>query len=129
MRGGVEGILLDAFAMERRKRIEYLVTTTCVFLSCFFMFGFISIMPGPFVINNKIKTFLLFGCTGGFGFSSALSAIILTGNFMQKRSLCFKIISAIFWILTFMCAFYVNFFAYIPYQIYNIIKIIKDKPQ
>lgn len=56
----------------------------------------------------------------------ALSGIILTVRFISKRSLKFKIIASVFWIITFACTFYVGVLAYFPYQIYNLVKIIKD---
>jgi len=82
----------------------------------------------PLINDGKFLSFLLFGCIGGFGFSMALSTIILTFNFFSKRKLIFKIIAAILWPITFACAVYAGFFCYFPYQIYNIVKIIKDKP-
>lgn len=41
----------------------------------------------------------------------------------------FKIVSAILWPITMICVIYVGVFANIPYQIYNIVKIIKEKSE
>ena len=113
--------------MTRKKRIEYLIVTLCVLFTGFLIYGSISTIQ-PLINNDKLSSFLLFGCIGGFGFSMLLSTIILTVNFFAKRKLIFKIIAAIIWPITFACAVYAGLFCYIPYQIYNIVKIIKEKP-
>ena len=113
--------------MNRENRITYLITTLCVFVTSFFLYGFIASVE-PLINNNRLHSFLLFGCLGGFGFSMLLSTIILTVNFFSKKKLSFKIVAAILWPITFACAVYVGIVSYIPYQIYNIIKIIKEKP-
>ena len=113
--------------MTRKQRIEYLVVTLCVLFTGFLIYGLVGSIQ-PLINDDKLSSFLLFGCIGGFGFSMVLSTIILTVNFFQKRKLVFKIIAAILWPITFACAVYVGFVFYIPYQIYNIIKIIKEKP-
>ncbi len=113
--------------MTRKKRIEYAIVTLCVFITGFLIYGSISTIQ-PLINNDKFSSFLLFGCIGGFGFSMLLSTIILTVNFFGKRTLNFKIIAAILWPITFACAVYAGFFCYIPYEIYNIVKIIKEKP-
>ncbi len=112
--------------MTRKKRIEFLIVTLCVFLTSFLIYGLVGTL-NP-LNDNNLSSFLLFGCIGGFGFSMMTSTIILTVNFFSKRKLAFKIVAAILWPITFACAFYAGFFCYIPYQIYNIVKIIKDKP-
>ena len=113
--------------MTRKKRIEYLIVTLCVFFTGFLIYGFVGSIQ-PLINDDKLKSFLLFGCIGGFGFSMILSTIILTVNFFAHRKLVFKIIAAILWPITFACAVYAGIFCYIPYQIYNIIKIIIEKP-
>ncbi|MBE6761218.1 MAG: hypothetical protein E7551_02930 [Ruminococcaceae bacterium] len=113
--------------MTRKKRIEYLIVTLCVLFTGFLIYGLVASIQ-PLINDDKLASFLLFGCIGGFGFSMILSTIILTVNFFAKRKLVFKIIAAILWPITFACAVYAGFFCYIPYQIYNIVKIIKDKP-
>ena len=113
--------------MTRKQRIEYLVVTLCVLFTGFLIYGLVGSIQ-PLINDDKLSSFLLFGCIGGFGFSMVLSTIILTVNFFQKRKLVFKIIAAILWPITFACAVYAGIFCYLPYQIYNIIKIIKEKP-
>ncbi len=113
--------------MTRKKRIEYLIVTLCVLFTSFLIYGFIGSVQ-PLINDDKLSSFLFFGGIGGFGFSMLLSTIILTVNFFTKRSLIFKTIAAILWPITFGCAVYAGLFCYIPYQIYNIVKIIKEKP-
>ena len=108
--------------MDKRKRIEYLITTMCVLLTGFFIYGPLgSINMSGY---DKWKSFLMFGLLGGFGFSAVVSTLILATCFFSKRKLVFKIVAAIFWPITFGCAAYVGMIIYVPYQIYNIVKLI-----
>ena len=109
--------------MDRRKRIEYLATTMCVLVTGFIMYGLVGSME-PVMYDSKIKSFLFFGLLGGLGFSMVVSSIILSARFFSKRKLGFKIVVAILWPITFACLVYTGIFMYIPYQIYNIVKII-----
>lgn len=113
--------------MDRRKRIEYLIVTLSVLITGFLIYGLLGIAQ-PHIGSNKPGSFLLFSCIGGFAFSMILSTVILTVHFFARRKLIFKVIAAILWPITFICAFYAGVFSYFPYQIYNIVKIVKDKP-
>lgn len=111
--------------MTKKQRIEYLVSTMCVLVTGFILYGFVGSMQ-PLINDSKTQSFLLFGCLGGFGFSMIVSSIILAVRYISKRTLKFKIFASVFWIITFACVIYVGIFAYFPYQIYNIVKIIKE---
>lgn len=111
--------------MCKKNRVEYLICTMCVLITGFIIYGLIASMK-PSIHNSKIQSFLVFGCLGGFGFSMILSGIILTVRFISKRSLKFKIIASVFWIFTFACSVYAGILGYFPYQIYNLVKIIKN---
>lgn len=111
--------------MDRKKRIEYLITTMCVFITSFIIFGLVGTME-PLKNHSRKELFLFFGLCGGFGFSMIASTVVLSVRFFEKRKLGFKIVAALLWPITFACAFYAGFFIYIPYQIYNIVKIIVE---
>lgn len=110
--------------MTKRNRIEYLVCTLSVVVTGFIIYGLIASQQ-PLINESKVQSFLLFGCLGGFGFSAVVSTIILSVGFFRKRGLVFKIIASVLWPLTFGICVYVGILSYIPYQIYNIVKIIK----
>ncbi|MBQ2960480.1 MAG: hypothetical protein IJE09_04585 [Oscillospiraceae bacterium] len=112
--------------MNRKKRIEYLLVTLCVFITGFFIYGFLG-MINPLVDTNKLLSFLYSACLGGFGFSMLLSTIILSVNFFSKKKLAFKITAAILWPITVLCTVYLGIICYFPYQIYNIVKIVGEK--
>ena len=111
--------------MCKKERIEYLICTMCVLITGFIIYGLVGSME-PLIYNSKILSFLVFGCLGGFGFSMILSGIILTVRFLSNRSLKFKIIASVCWIITLACSVYVGILGYFPYQIYNLVKIIKN---
>lgn len=111
--------------MDRKKRIEYLITTMCVLVTSFIIFGLVGTME-PLKNHSRKELFLFLGLYGGFGFSMITSTVVLSARFFAKRKLGFKIVAALLWPITFACAFYAGFFIYIPYQIYNVIKIFSD---
>jgi len=98
----------------------------CVFVTGFTIYGLVGSIE-PLIYDSKTKTFLFFGLLGGFGFSMLVSTLILAARFFAKKKLGFKIVAAILWPITFACAIYAGVFMYIPYQIYNLIQIIRNR--
>ena len=109
--------------MTMKNRIEYLVCTLSVLVTGFVIYGLVGSIE-PLINENKLQSFLLFGCLGGFGFSAVVSTIILSVGFFKKRGLIFKIVASVLWPITFAACVYAGIFSYIPYQIFNIVKLI-----
>ena len=109
--------------MTKKNRIEYLVCTLSVLVTGFVLYGFVGSIE-PLINESKLQSFLLFGCLGGLGFSAVVSAIILSVGFFRKRGLVFKIVASVLWPITFAACVYAGIFSYIPYQIFNIAKLI-----
>ena len=109
--------------MTKKNRIEYLICTLSVVVTGFIIYGFVGSME-PLINESKLQSFLLFGCLGGFGFSSIVSTIILSVGFFRKRGLVFKIVASVLWPITFAACVYAGILSYIPYQIFNIAKLI-----
>jgi hypothetical protein len=109
--------------MTKKTRIEYLVCTLSVVVTGFVIYGLLGSIE-PLINENKLQSFLIFGCLGGFGFSAVVSTIILSVGFFKKRGLIFKIVASVLWPITFAACVYAGIFSYIPYQIFNIVKLI-----
>lgn len=109
--------------MTKKTRIEYLVCTLSVVVTGFVIYGLVGSIES-LINENKLQSFLLFGCLGGFGFSTVVSTIILSVVFFKKRGLIFKIVASALWPITFAACVYAGIFSYIPYQIFNIVKLI-----
>ena len=109
--------------MTKKNRIEYLVCTLSVLVTGFVLYGFLGSIE-PLINESKLQSFFLFGCLGGFGFSAVVSAIILSIGFFRKRGLVFKIVASVLWPITFVACVYAGILSYIPYQIFNIAKLI-----
>ena len=109
--------------MTKKNRIEYLVCTLSVLVTGFVLYGFVGSIE-PLINESKLQSFFLFGCLGGFGFSAVVSGIILSVGFFRKRGLVFKIVASLLWPITFAACVYVGILSYIPYQIFNIAKLI-----
>lgn len=114
--------------MERKERIEYLISTLCVAVTGFIIYGFLG-STLPIRDWTKLQKFVYWGLLGGVGFSMMLSSILLAVRFFKKKSTVFKTVAALLWPITFFCVVYVGVFSYIPYQIYNIVKIVQCKKQ
>ena len=112
--------------MSKRKRLEYLLVTSCVFLSGFIIYGCVGTI-GPLLNDSKFLSFLVVGAGAGLGFSVLTASILLASKFFSKKGLVFKIVAAILWPITFACCFYVGVIMYFPYGIYNIVKLIKKE--
>ena len=93
--------------MSKRKRLEYLIITTCVLFSGFVIYGLLGSIP-PLVNDSKTLSFLAFGALGGFGFSVVISTVILASKFFQQRGLVFKTVAVVLWPITLACCFYVG---------------------
>ena len=109
--------------MTKKNRIEYLVCTLSVVVTGFVIYGSLGSIE-PFINESKLQSFLFFGCLGGFGFSAIISTIILSVGFFKKRGLKFKTVASVLWPITFAVCVYVGVLSYIPYQIFNIVKLI-----
>ena len=109
--------------MTKKNRIEYLVCTLSVLVTGFVLYGFVGSIE-PLINESKLQSFFLFGCLGGFGFSAVVSAIILSIGFFRKCGLVFKIVASVLWPITFVACVYAGILSYIPYQIFNIAKLI-----
>lgn len=109
--------------MTMKNRIEYLVCTLSVLVTGFVIYGLVGSIE-PLINESKLQSFLLFGCLGGFGFSAVVSTIILSVGFFKKRGLVFKIVASVLWPITFAACVYAGLLSYVPYQIFNIVKLI-----
>ena len=109
--------------MSKKYRIEYLVCTLSIAITGFIIYGLAGSIE-PLINGSKLKSFLLFGCLGGFGFSAIVSTIILSVGFFKKRELRFKVVASALWPITFAACVYAGMLSYIPYQIFNIVKLV-----
>ena len=110
--------------MTKKERIEYLVCTASVFITGFIIYGLLTSFS-PLINESKQQSILRFGCLGAFGFSAIVSTIILSARYFRNKGLAFKVVAALLWPITFAVCVYVGFLSYIPYQISNIVKIVK----
>ena len=60
--------------MSKRKRLEYLIITSCVLLSGFIIYGFVGSVQ-PLINGSKVTSFFAFGALGGFGLQKVLLTI------------------------------------------------------
>lgn len=113
---------------SRKQRIEYLVTTAITFVSLFLLFFFAGTVESNLQIEDPQLLQLYGALTVAYGFSSILSGIMLAARFFAKRKLGFKIIASALSLVTAGVVMIVGFVSFIPYEIYNLVRILKTKP-
>lgn len=111
--------------MERRKRIEYLTLTWAMFASVVLLFYFTGDFSSTFPVENEALFRLGGSLLMGYMLTGLLSGILLAAGFFAKRSLMFKAVAAALWFITVLAVFAAGEFLLIPYQIYNLIQIIR----
>ena len=115
--------------MERRKRIEYLILTWTMFASVVLMFYFTGDFSSTFPVENEAPFRLAGSLLMGYVLTGLLSGIMLAAGFFAKRSRLFKIAAAALWFVTMLAVFAAGEFLLIPYQIYNLIQILRGRPE
>ena len=72
--------------MTKKYRIEYLVCTLSIAITGFIIYGLVGSIE-PLINGSKLKSFLLFGCLGGFGFSAIASPLFFRLFFSKNVDL------------------------------------------
>lgn len=114
--------------MDRKKRIEYLILTAVMFASVVLLFYFAGDIQSTVPIENEARFRLEGSLSMGYLFTSVLSGIMLAAGFFARRSLRFRIAAAALWFVTLFAVFIVGVLGFIPYQIYNLVRILCDRP-
>ena len=128
--------------MNKSRRIEYMLITLLVFISAGVIFGsaYGASVSGPIedaelalmVEQGAVEPFMSewkIGLLAGYMFCSVASALMLFARFFSSRRLWFKLLAAFFWPVTLWCGMVVGWFGLIPYWVYNLIRIVIDKPR
>ena len=118
--------------MSKRKRIEYLLVTLAAFVSGAFLYAFVGQISMQAVQESGLEIgwpAWQTGLMGGFFVSSLVSAVMLAARFFAKRRLWFKVLAAFLWFPVAGMSLAVGMIAFLPYWIYNLIRIIIDKPE
>ena len=112
-----------------KMRKDYFFTTLSLFLTALVIYGSIGLLfpDENRLINHDVLQFLCFGGIGGFGFGGMLSGIILFARFIAKKSLGFKILCSCLFFFTFAFIVYFGMLTLLPYGIYNLIMMVKQR--
>lgn len=108
--------------MERKKRIEYLILMLCAFVSGVVVYGVAAFVSAKFGEDTGIALWA-FPVLGGVFFMMLISGIMLMAKLLSKAPFAVKIIAVVLWPLTFVASYFVIFFGFLPYLIYNIVKL------
>lgn len=109
-----------------KKRRKYIIFGVASFLSggiCYGIIGAITFSKAQIVqINNPCLYVLFTFLLGGYLIFSITCGIIVTADWISKKSMRQKIIFSIFWIIPIYSVLLGVFYS-VPYFIYNIIKL------
>lgn len=125
--------------LSRKQRVEYLLVTIAAFCSGALLYGGLLYAATEFAYELQLyleipdmESFYLtssdllhYALSGGFVFSGVVSSAILAARFFARRGLVFKLIAAFLAPLTLLILEIVGLLIYLPYQIYNLIQIIR----
>lgn len=114
--------------MSVKKRKEYLILTVIVFIVGFFLYGMLTfynreLLEIPF---NGFVTFIIYGLGGGVLMGGLLSGILLFANIVREKKLYIKIILGVFFPITFVLICFGGIITFIPYGIYNCVKLLNE---
>jgi len=107
--------------MTKKQRIEYLAVTFAAFVSGALLYSAIA----WFAQTNdpNFPPFLLLGLLGGGFLGGIVSGIFFAARFFSRKSTVFKTTAAFLWFITLICVVYGGVFCFLPYGIYNLVKI------
>lgn len=115
--------------MEYNKRKEYFIFTFIFWGIGFLLFGGMGAVNRE-LLNipwNVFLVFMIYGLAGGLLLGGLASGIILFTHFWKRQKLGMKVILCIFFFITFMLICIIGILSFLPYEIYNVIMMKKQK--
>ena len=118
--------------VSREKRVGFLKATLTVFIAMFVLYGVMfTITPREAVRGTgwlvQSDVFPLWaGLLGALVCSAMAGAGILIARFMAGKPRRFKVVAVAAWPVTVSCFVFMFFCVYLPYQVYNLVKIIRS---
>ncbi len=110
----------------RKQRIDLLAIFLGVLLSSF-VFGCLLGTVEPYVGDGTAATALKTGLYMMLGATMVINGTVLLAQYLSRRSTAFRTVAAVLWPLTLLAGGLVGAVCAIPYQIYNIIRILAKK--
>ena len=110
--------------MKRKERIEFLLITLCMFVSVFLVFFLAGNLEGNIQPEEIEETRKLMSFGAAFVYCGFFTGVMFAVRFFSKRGLVFKAMVAFLWFITASAIFMVGVVSFIPYHIYNLVKII-----
>lgn len=111
--------------MEAEKRKEYLIFTMIFCCVGFVAYGGLAAANRETldIPWNVILILLIYGLGGSLLLGGTVSGIILFSSFFKHRTLPVKIICCVFFPITLVLICSIGILTFIPYEIYNFIKM------
>ena len=113
--------------MKRKERIEFLLITLCMFVSVFLVFFLVGNLEGNIQPEKIEGVRKLLSFAAAFVYSGFFTGVMFAVRFFSKRGLVFKAVAAFLWFITAFIIVSVGVVAFIPYHIYNLVKIFISK--
>jgi|GEM_PF-5358084 len=106
--------------------MTYFAVTTAIFCVGFVLYGAIAVVSFDETVLNRVLKGLLAGLAGGCLLGGLLSGTILFTRFISQQSLTLKVLASCLFMVSFLIIVYMGIFSFVPYYIYNLIKLRKE---
>lgn len=116
------------------ERKNYVIYITTAFLTGVVLYGFL----GFLLFNDRdiieqssllqrILMVIASGLVGGYLISSILTGGLLFVHYMKRKSVRFKVLAIVFFMITIVIIEFAGFFLNLPVYIYNVVQILRRR--
>ncbi|MCL2564340.1 MAG: hypothetical protein FWE24_00825 [Defluviitaleaceae bacterium] len=122
--------------MNTQERKRYNLVIIVLFITLFILYGGLGLWAGmdgfgPFpewsLLPRVIISIFTFGFMGAWGFTGLVGGIWLGCRFLGKQDKVFIVLACVFFMFTLMVFWWIGILAAIPYAIYNIVILKREK--
>ena len=84
-------------------------------------------MTGILLLVQRILIVIASGLVGGYLISSILTGGLLFVHYMKRKSVRFKVLAIVFFMITIVIIEFAGFFLNLPVYIYNLVQIVRRR--
>lgn len=120
--------------MSYIERKNYVIYITTAFLTGVVLYGFLGLLlfnDRDFIEQSSLVQRILIviasGLVGGYLISSILTGGLLFVHYMKRKSVRFKVLAIVFFMITIVIIEFAGFFLNLPVYIYNLVQIVRRR--
>lgn len=120
--------------MSYIERKRYVIYITTAFLTGVVLYGFLGLLLfndrdiiEQSSLVQRILIVIASGLVGGYLISSILTGGLLFVHYMKRKSVRFKVLAIVFFMITIVIIEFAGFFLNLPVYIYNLVQIVRRR--